>query len=151
MYRLDYNYVIDDVETCQAEFERLAQLVYDLGIGLAFGSATAVPYDYTSEFGWLGIPGAFKIVNRKQIKARMVSMPRNVDIDYVLQELLKNRICLNAKYLVDVPYKDKDTNKSGSSYDAAAIESSVQIMKAKWGKYFSYNFKKNVPHINVHR
>ena len=151
MYRLDYNYVIEDVETCQAEFERLAQLIHDLDIGLAFGSATAVPYDYTSEFGWLGIPGAFKIVNRKMIKARMASMPRNVDIDYVLQELLKNRICLNAKYLVDVPYKDKNTNNSGSNYDAAAIESSVQIMKTKWGKYFSYNFKKNVPHVNVQR
>ena len=28
---------------------------------------------------------------------------------------------------------------------------SINLMKAKWGKYFSYNMKTNVPHINVKR
>lgn len=152
MYRLEYNYPIEDVETCQSEFERLAQLIWDLDLGLAFGSATPTPYVYTSEFGWFGIPGAFKIVNRKCIKAKMdTDLPRNTDIDYVLQELLKNRVCLNAKYLVDNPYNDRSTNTSGSTYNSNAIEASVDMMKLRWGKYFDYNANKNVPYIRVQR
>ena len=152
VYRTDTNYVIDSVETCQAEFERLGQLIYDLDIGLAFGSATPTPYVYTSEFGWFGIPGAFKVVNRKCIKAKMdTKLPRNTDIDYVLQELLQNRICINAKYLCDNPYEDENTNTTGSSYNPTAIASSVEIMKSRWGKHFDYNEKKNVPYIRVER
>jgi len=152
IYRLERNYSIDDVETCQAEFERLAQLIYDLDIGVAFGSATPTPYVYTSEFGWYGIPGAFKVVNRKCIKARMdTELPRNTDIDYVLTELLLNRVCLNAKYLVDNPQEDDITNTTGSSYNREDIAASVEMMKAKWGKYFDYNANKNVPKILVNR
>ena len=152
VYRLERNYTIDDAETCQAEFERLAQLIVDLDIGVAYGSATPTPYVYTSEFGWYGIPGAFKIVNRKCIKAMMdTELPRNTDIDYVLTELLHNRVCLNAKYLVDNPQEDSMTNTTGSRYNRADIAASVEMMKAKWGKYFSYNERKNVPKINVKR
>lgn len=28
---------------------------------------------------------------------------------------------------------------------------SVELMKAKWGKYFGYNFRNNKPTINVRR
>lgn len=152
IYRLDINYPIDSVERCQAEFERLAQFLWDLDLGLAFGSATPTPYVYTSEFGWYGIPGAFKVVNRRCIKARMdEKLPRNTDIDYVLQELLHNRVCLNAKYLVDNPVEDRLTNTTGSTYNPRAIAASVEMMNLKWGRHFSYNEKRNVPYIVVER
>ena len=152
VYMLDYNYPIPDALTCQAEFERLGQLLLDLNIGLAFGPATPTPYNYTAEFRWSGIPGAFKVVNRKAIKAKMDTMLyRNTDIDYVLQELLKNRICLNANYLVDNPVEDDITNTTGANYNVAGINASVEIMKSRWGMYFSYNSKKNVPRIQVKR
>ncbi len=152
MYRLEYNYQIEDMETCQAEFERLAQLIWDLDLGLAFGTATPTPYGYTSEIGWFGIPGAFKVVNRKKIKSRMdPDIPRAQDIDYVLQELLNNRVCLCARWLVDTPYEDKETNTSGSRYNQADIETSTAIMKSRWGKYFRYNEEKNTPIITIER
>ena len=152
IYRTDTNVPITDVETCQAEFERLGQLIWDLDLGIAFGSATPTPYVYTSEFGWYGIPGAFKVVNRRCVKARMDTLlQRNTDIDYVLQELLKNRVCLNAKYLCDNPFEDDTTNTSGSKYNPTAIAASVEMMESRWGRHFSYNSKKNVPMIHVER
>lgn len=152
IYRLDTSKKIEDPMIVQAEFERLAQILHDLEIGLAFGPATPVPYGYTSEFGFLGIPGAFKIVNKACIKSRLDdSIPRNSDIDYVLNELLENRICLDAKYLCDIPKDDGDTFTSGSLYSMNDIVSSVEIMQAKWGRYFQYNLNKNVPKIMVQR
>lgn len=151
-YRLDKNYEFNSVDTVQAEFERLAQIIYDLGIGVAFTTATAVPWGYTSEFRWSGIPGAFKIVNRSKVRAVMdTTLPKHVDIDYVLQELVYNRICLNALYIVDNAYNDDSTNVSGSNYDSKMISASSDIMAARWGKYFSYDYKHNKPSILVKR
>ncbi|BAL83535.1 hypothetical protein SELR_18270 [Selenomonas ruminantium subsp. lactilytica TAM6421] len=143
---------ITDKEVVQAEFERLAQIIYDLDLGLAFGPPNAIPYNYTSEFAWMGIPGAWKIVNRKYIKARMdAKIDRNVDIDYVLQEVLNNRVCIDAKYLCDVAHKDKLTNTTGSLYSKTDIDNSIDMMKLRWGKYFQYDAKKNIPKIRVKR
>lgn len=151
-YRLDSVEKIEDVETIQAEFERIGQMLWDLDLGLAFGTATAVPWSYTSEFRFSGVPGAFKLINRKKLKARMeYTFPRNVDIDFVLQEVLKNRICLNALYICGDPYIDKLTNTTGSRYNQDSIKASVEMMKLKWGKYFGYNFNSNVPKIFVKR
>lgn len=151
-YLLERSYRIEDVETVQAEFERIGQLLFDLGIGLAFGPATPAWYNYTCEFGFFGIPGAFKVVNRKAIKARMdATLPRCSDIDYVLQELLLNRICLSVKWLVDSPFEDSKTNVTGSIYNKDGIMDAVQIMKARWGKHFTYNMERNIPMIDVTR
>ena len=127
-------------------------MIYDLDIGLSFGSPNNSPYVYNQEFCWYGIPGAFKIINRKVIKARMDStVYRNVDIDYVLQEVLVNRICLDAKWFCIKGYRDKDTNKTGSVYTKKNIENSIDKMKIKWGRHFQYDEKKNVPKIFVKR
>lgn len=151
-YLLERAYRIEDVETVQAEFERIGQILYDLDIGLAYGPATPAWYNYTCEFSFFGIPGAFKVINRKALKAKMDSeLPRCTDIDFVLQELLLNRITLSVKWLVDSPYEDSTTSTSGSTYNAKGIQQAVEIMKARWGKYFSYNMKKNIPRIRVQR
>lgn len=151
-YRNPFSKKIKDPEIVQAEFERLAQMIYDLNLGLAFGTPNASPYMYTGEFSWSGIPGAWKIVNRKVIKAKMDStVYRNVDIDYVLQELLSNRICLCARYLCAMGKKDKITNSTGSIYSKKNIENSIDKMKIKWGRHFQYDEKRNVPKILVKR
>ncbi len=151
-YRTDKIEKIKSAEIVQSEFERLGQIIYDLELGLAFGPPNSIPYNYTSEFSWLGIPGAWKIINRDKIKARMdAQIDRNVDIDHVLQEVLLNRVCIDAKYLCDEAYKDKITRSSGSLYSRNSIESSIDQMKLRWGKYFRYDAKKNVPYILVSR
>lgn len=90
-------------------------------------------------------------VYRAALKARPDHrMKFNYDLDLVLQELLMNRIILKPRYLVG---RDKqDVNAGGDSFKLRQDQiDSIQNMKMKWGKYFSYDFKHNKPHINVKR
>lgn len=139
-YRRDETYKIESAETVQAEFERLAQIIYDLDIGLAFNSPNGAPYKYTKEFAFVGMPSACKIVNRKAIKAKMnENINRNLDVDYVLQELLVNRICLNPKYIVLKEHPvDKLTRVTGTVCSYDDINHSLETMKLRWGAYFGY-------------
>ena len=74
----------------------------------------------------------------------------NYDIDLVLQELLTNRVILKPKYFCSKGLTD--TNEGGASGKKRGDQvASINLMKSKWGKYFSYNMKTNVPHINVKR
>lgn len=154
----DFVYLLDsatslngNAERITAEIERLARIVYDLGIGHAFLPPTAIPYNYTQEFAFKGIPGAVKFYNRGVFKAKLDrNVSENFDIDLILQELLTNRICLQAKYFV--PIADMDTNAGGNSDRVRQDQiDSITNMKAKWGKYFQYDFRKNKPTINVAR
>lgn len=152
LYRTDKSEIITDSWIVQQEFERIAQMIADLRIGLAMADVLSIPYSYSQEFTWGGVPGAWKIINRSVIKARMdSSIARNVDIDYVLQEMLKNRICLKVKYLCSFGYRDESTTTSGSNYDGSDIEASLTEMKLRWGKYFNYNKKRGIPYIHVPR
>ena len=152
MYRLDENTPIGrDPEVITAEVERIAQLMVDLGIGYACIDATGVPYGYDGEFAFKGTSGSMKWVNKAVFKAKRDDrMKFNYDLDLVLQELLQNRIILKPRYIVG---KDKqDVNAGGDSFKLRQDQlDSIQNMKMKWGKYFSYNFKHNKPLINVKR
>ncbi|MCI9507989.1 MAG: hypothetical protein HFF62_15745 [Oscillospiraceae bacterium] len=150
LYREKDTVPIESPETVQAEFERIAQMLVDLRLGLAFGPPTAVPYNYTSEWSWTGMPGAFKLINRACIKARMdPKIWRNIDVDYVLQETLHNRICLDAKWLCCKDYVDKETHTSGSLYTYDDVQASLEVMKLRWGRYFDYS--RNIVKIMVTR
>ena len=140
-----------DVEIITSEIERIGQIVYDLGIGLAFIPPNAIPYEYDREFSFKGIPGAVKWFNRNVYKAKYDdTVSENFDIDIILQELLLNRICLMPKYFYD---KGKiDVNAGGNSERKRKDQlASITNMKAKWGKYFDFNEAKNKPIINVTR
>lgn len=154
-YRRDETYTIDSAETVQAEFERLAQIVFDLDIGLAFNSPNGSPFKYTREFAFSGMPSACKIVNRRVIKAKMNNnIIRNIDVDYVLQELLVNRICLNPKYIVLKEHPvDKLTRVTGTICSYDDINNSLETMKLRWGVYFGYKRVnlKPIVYINVKR
>lgn len=149
-YREADKSIIEDPGTVTAELERLAQMLVDLGIGLAFGPPTDNPKFYREEFSWTGMPGAFKIINREKIKARMdPKVDRNVDVDYVLQETLANRICLSAKWLCTKDYKFSGTNTTGSTYSMDDVNRSLELMKVRWGRYISYS--NNIVKIMVER
>lgn len=133
------------------EIYRIAQLLYDLDIGMGFTGPTAIPYQYDREFAFKGIPGAVKWFNKAAFKAKLdLKVSENFDIDIILQELLNNRICLFPKYFYDKGQIDK--NAGGNSARKRADQlASITNMKAKWGKYFQYDLKKNKPKINVSR
>lgn len=143
---------IMDPELVQAEFLRLAQMTYDLNIGLCSGTPNGNIHSFRSEFMWTGIPGAWKIVNRHAIKARMdPTIDRNVDIDYVMQENLLNRIILHERYLTSKEFRDSMTNTTGSLYTKNNIDASLERMELKWGKYFRYDKGRNLPLIRIKR
>lgn len=154
----DFQYMLRDVEklngdqeTIVSEIARIGQIIYDLRVGLAYIGPNAIPYCYDREFAFKGIPGAVKWFNKKVFKGVVDwKVAHNFDIDIIMQELLKNRITLMPKYFYD---KGKMDVNAGGNADRLRKDqlASLQNMKAKWGKYFAYDSKKNKPIINVKR
>lgn len=150
-YRMYETDEITDVETIAAEMERVAQLMLDLDIGFAATDPTITPWNYIAEFEFKGIPGAVRWVNRKVYKAKFrKEYVWNCDIDVVLQELLTNRIILKPKYFCSKGCTD--TNEGGASGKKRGDQvACIHNLMHVWGKYFSYDFNKNKPRIQVQR
>ena len=150
-YRMFDTITLDDPETVTAELERMGQLMADLSIGFGATDATIRPRNYDCEFSFKGAAGAVRWVNRRVFKAKCnKELEYNYDLDLVLQELLVNRVILKPKYFCSKGLTD--TNAGGASGKKRGDQiASIDLMKQKWGKYFSYNMKMNVPHINVKR
>lgn len=143
----------DAQQTIMAEVERIAQIIDDLDIGMAFTGPNAIPYNYDREFAFKGVCGSIKWINRKVFKAKYdKNVLDNYDLDMVMQELLRNRIVLQPKYL----YANGVSVGTVAGGDSVGKTSkfqndSIVNMKAKWGKYFEYDTEKNKPKINVKR
>lgn len=151
IYRLDKDVQLTDNDTIVDEIYRIAQCIYDLGIGFGCTSASPVPYGYTQEFTFVGSSGGIRFFNKSKYKARFNDeYENNCDIDVVLQELLVNRIILRPLYLVHNGNADTESGGIGRSSRSEQL-ACVENMKKKWGKYFSYNIEHNRPRINVKR
>lgn len=152
IYRLDYNSDITDPEIATAEIERIAQVMYDLGIGYGGVDFTTKPWGYTSEFGFSGVAGGLRWFNRAVYKAVPdFKAEKNDDIDRCLQELLHNRIILKPKYLCVSGLQDRNEGGTNDGKLRQDQLDSIEYMKLKWGSYFRYNYKTNVPNICVNR
>ena len=156
VYRLDTTTYLElkdgspDKEKITSEVERIAQLIYDLDIGLAFDQSSIAPYAYTSEFSFIGMPGHIRWINRKALKAVYDrNDPAASDVDMMMQELLKNRIILQPKYLC--VKAGMDLNAGGDLRKRKEYLLFVDAMKNKWGKYYDYNYKRNIAFIRVKR
>lgn len=153
-YRLDDTYSIKslmtgdiDKECITAEVERIAQLLVDLDLGIACDNASQAPYAYTQEFTVKGMPGHFRWINKPCLKATYDPKDEAAsDIDMVMQELLGNRIILQPRYFIC-----KSTIGKNTTEDRATQKIFIESMKNKWGKYYDYNFKRNIASINVSR
>lgn len=150
-YRTIETETIDDPEVVTTELERIGQLMYDLKIGFGATDATIRPWNYDCEFAFKGTAGSVRWINRLAFKSKCnKELEYNYDLDVVLQELLVNRVILKPKYFCSKG--ETDTNSGGASAKKRNDQiASINLMMQKWGKYFSYNFKMNVPHINVKR
>lgn len=152
IYRLDQNEKITSPEIVTAELERIAQLAVDLDIALMGSCITAVPYGYTREFNFSGMIGPIRMYNRALIKARYIPMPFFTDTDFALQELLLNRIILRPNYFVtDAKIETNAGGMNARRTKQIQVETFDTVMKPKWGRYVSFNPKKNVTSINVKR
>ena len=152
-YCLDNAVVIKDTMTPTAELERWGQLLADLDIGVA-GSRIiiTIPYGYQQEFNLNAMIGPIRIYNRAKVKGRYVKMPFFSDTDFVLQELLENRIILRPNYFGGNAVLE--TNKGGmNTRRTKTVQEDTfnNVMLPKWGKYVSFNTKKNITKIQVTR
>lgn len=155
VYRMEYSRKIEcddhtpDIETATAEVERIAQLIYDLNIGFAFEQPTLAIYAYDGPFHFVGMPGHIRWINKRALKATFDPKdPASSDVDMMMQEVLYNRIILQSRYLCV---------RAGMDVNAGAIQSRqmhidhVEALKNKWGRYYTYNYNRNVARIHVLR
>ena len=150
-YRLDRQDSIEDPALITSEIERISQLMLDLEVGFAATDATTSIWNYDGEFSFKGTAGAVRWINLKVFKGKCEKeLEYNYDLDLVLQELLVNRIILKPRYFCSKGLTD--TNEGGASAkDRQSQYASINLMRAKWGKYFDYNLKSNKPYIRVER
>ena len=154
VYRMDDTTYLEkdglpDKEKITSEVERIAQLIYDLGIGLAFDQPTIAPYAYDAEFHFVGMPGHIRWINRKALKATLDRTdPAVSDVDMMMQELLKNRIILQPRYLCVKAGMDVNKGAERTRKEHLLL---VEAMQNKWGRYYGYNHKRNIAVLNVKR
>ncbi|WP_304965614.1 hypothetical protein [uncultured Oscillibacter sp.] len=155
VYRMDDTTYLElpdgspDVEKITSEVERIAQLLFDLDLGLAFDQPTLAPYAYDREFQFKGMPGHIRWVNKKKLRATYTRGELTPsDVDMALQELMYNRIILQPKYLCVKAFMDKN---DGAKNDRRAFLEFTEAMRNKWGKYYAYNKKRNIGAIRVKR
>lgn len=150
-YSMEHGVRIKDPEITTRELERLCQVVYDLDIGLLGSRITGDPKQYRAPFRFAGMIGPIRIYNRAKLKSRYNEMKFFSDTDYVLQELLNNRIILREDYFC--AEAKIETNKGGMN-DQRNRKIQLELaeyMKHKWGKYFAYSKENNVSKILVKR
>jgi len=136
IYRLENNVKVTDPKIITQEIERMAQLIVDLDISYIATPIDVNPKFYDREFKFVGIVGPLKIINKKKNKGVYNEIPFLSADDFVLQQILHNRIILISNYFTqDVGL---NTNAGGSN-NAKSIHqyyTSNETMKNKWGKYF---------------
>lgn len=155
VYRTDYSRNIEnedgtpDTETATAEVERIAQLLVDLELGFAFDQPTLALYAYDKEFQFKGMPGHIRWINKKALKATYDQEdPAASDVDMMMQELLHNRVVIQPKYLCVKALMDKN---KGIVEDRSEHYAHHEAMKNKWGKYYDYDYRRNIGNILVQR
>lgn len=140
------------VENYKDEIIRQFQIIEDLKIGFWSVSPTANVIMYKKEFDFKGVVGGCIGINKKYFKSKYdASLFTGVDIDVMMQELVKNRIIWMPNYF-GIKQK-RDVNEGGNNVDKNSniIKTSREILKIKWGKNIDINNKKNVIKIMIIR
>ena len=154
-YRMDQDIPIPidkkGIETATAEIERIAQLIVDLNLGMAFDSTNGMLLNYDQEFKFKGMPGHIRWVNKPYFKAKYdYKDPASSDVDIMLQELMYNRVVIQEKYFWLRSPMEKSIGTNEVLERQTRINSQMAL-KNKWGKYYKFDFRKNEARINVQR
>lgn len=132
------------------EIERIAQMLVDLNLGFACDNPQPALYVYDKEISFKGMPGGIRWINKRALKARFDPKDwATSDVDMMLQELMMNRIILLPKYFHSASVKDK--NKGGATVDSSLNQKFRLAMKNKWGRYYDFDYRRNIARINVKR
>lgn len=141
----------DPVGTATAEIERIAQVLVDLDLGLAYDGPQKTLFAYDREWNFKGMPGHCRWINKKCLKAQYHRKDMtSSDIDMAMQEMLLNRITLQPKYFLS-DAGQMETNSGGVTMDRERLFQIRLAMQNKWGKYYHYDVRKNQAKINIKR
>ena len=142
---------INPVETVTAEVERIGQMLVDLDLGLAYDGPQKTLFAYDKEWNFKGMPGHCRWVNKKCLKAKYDCKDMaSSDIDMAMQEMLLNRITLQPKYFLS-DAGQMEVNSGGETNTREETYQGRLAMENKWGKYYSYDVRKNQAKINIKR
>lgn len=148
---IDSNNFVDPVATATAEIERIAQILADLDLGLAYDGPQKSLFVYDKEWNFKGMPGHCRWINKKALKAKYnYKDAASSDIDMAMQEMLYNRITLQPKYFLS-DAGSMETNEGGVTQSRQATINYRLAMENKWGKYYQYDIRKNQAKINIKR
>lgn len=141
----------DPVAVTTAEVERIAQILVDLDLGLAYDGPQKTLYAYDKEWNFKGMPGHCRWINKKCLKATYdYKDEASCDVDMAMQEMLYNRITLQPKYFLS-DAGQMETNEGGVTQTRHDTLNYRLAMENKWGKYYSFDVRKNQAKINVKR
>lgn len=142
---------VNPVETVTAEVERIAQILVDLNLGLAYDGPQKTLFAYDREWNFKGMPGHCRWVNKKALKAKYDCKDMaSSDIDMAMQEMLLNRITLQPKYFLS-DAGQMEVNAGGETNTREETYQGRLAMENKWGKYYQYDVRKNQAKINIKR
>ena len=107
---------------------------------------------HLGEINFNGITGSVRYYNKEKLKARYNNdLKFFQDIDFVLQELITNRILFRPNYFIGKA--QVETNKGGGTSNKSMKMKAdcYKLLKKKWGKYIDFNSKRNITKIVVPR
>lgn len=121
---------IADKDVIDMEFERVAQILSDLRLGFASCTMTGDVRKFNAEFLFKGITGGICWFNKECLKSRFDNMTYiKEDTDFVLQELLQNRIIIIPDYFGMQNEYDKNAGGNNENKNSRALNQTVEYMK----------------------
>lgn len=134
------------------ELMRIAQILYDLKLGFASVNVTLDTRKYQCEFQFKGIIGGVCWFNRKHLKSHYDEKTwAKEDTDFVLQELLNNRIIIVPAYFGMVALYDRNAGGNNDNKSIGRLRKTVEYMKQKWGGHYDHDFNSNQSKIKAKR
>jgi len=150
-YELKENYQPIDKETAISEILRVAQILDDLHLGMASLTMTNDVRKRSSEFLFKGIIGIINWYNKEYMRGSYEKEIIKVDLDFMLQELLYNRIIIIPDYIGALGQYDKNKGGNNTNKTKQRLIDANNYLKIKWGRYFDFDYKTNQSKIKVKR
>jgi len=151
-YELKVNYEpIKDKDIILDELLRVAQIIDDLRLGMASMTMTVDVRKHSSEFIFKGVTGIVNWFDKEYLKGKYEQEIIKVDLDFMLQELLHNRIIIIPDYLGVKGTYDKNAGGNNAGKTKQRLIDANNYLKIKWGRYYDFDYKTNQSKVRVKR